>query len=511
MNVAIYARYSSDNQRYESIDAQVRAIGEYCKRNGYNVVKTYIDEAKSATTDNRPEFINMITESEKGLFKAVIVHKLDRFARNRYDSAYYKKRLKQSGVKLLSVMENLDDSPESIILESMLEGMAEYYSKNLSREVMKGMKETALQCKHTGGITPLGYDLDKEKNYIINDYEAQAVKSIFEMYASGKSYLDIVDWLNVNGYKTKIGNTFTKTSIYDLLRNEKYCGTYVFNKTFRTHGELGERNIKREDSEVIRIIDGIPAIVSKEVFEAVKSKLRINKKRSQSFRAKEVYLLSSKIYCGHCGGVMAGSRRNGGRDAKHLYIVYQCSARKNLKKCDKKEVDRDRIESLVLDYLEKRVFTDAYIEKIALAVYESYTESIESSNRAVTVLESRLKDIQKQIENIVTAIASGMFHESMKARMQALEFERHNTLTMITEERLKKEYGFTIDDIKKYLSIGKGIKEKDRVEQKKIIDAFVQKVLVYDNYFDLTLYVDTFGGGEPQYTISTSIEIKKAL
>ena len=140
-----------------------------------------MDEAKSATTDKRPAFQQMIEESNEGKFDIVLVHKLDRFARNRYDSAIYKTKLKKNKVKVYSVLENIDDSPESVMLEALLEGMSEYYSKNLAREVMKGMTENALQCKHTGGKPPIGYDLDENKKLIINEQEAKAVKLIFKL------------------------------------------------------------------------------------------------------------------------------------------------------------------------------------------------------------------------------------------------------------------------------------------------------------------------------------------
>lgn len=159
---ALYARYSSDNQRSESIDAQLRAMQNYCQQNHILIVETYIDEAKSATTDHRPSFQKMIADSKYHQFNIILVHKLDRFARNRYDSAVYKRELKKNGVSVYSVLENLDDSPESIMMESVLEGMSEYYSQNLAREVMKGMRETALQCKHTGGKPPLGYEIDQQ-------------------------------------------------------------------------------------------------------------------------------------------------------------------------------------------------------------------------------------------------------------------------------------------------------------------------------------------------------------
>ncbi|ACL75220.1 recombinase family protein [Ruminiclostridium cellulolyticum] len=228
----IYGKYCQYlNCREESIDAQIRAINEYDPRNEHSIVKIYTAEAQSATTDNRPQFLQMMKDSATGLFNAVIVHKLDRFSRDRYDSAFYKRQLKKNGVKLISVLENLDDSPESIILESVLEGMVEYYSANLAHEVMKGMKDTALQCRHNGGTPTLGYDVLPDKSYAVNESEARITRTIFEMYASGHSYNEIIDTMNREGYRSKFGRSFGKNSLHDILRNEKYTGTYIFNRT----------------------------------------------------------------------------------------------------------------------------------------------------------------------------------------------------------------------------------------------------------------------------------------
>ena len=159
MNAVIYARYSSDNQREESIDGQIRECMEYCSRNGMTVIKEYIDRALSAKTDQRPDFQRMIKDSAKGLFDVVVVWKLDRFARNRYDSAHYKAVLKKNGVRVISAKENIADGPEGIILESMLEGMAEYYSAELSEKVIRGHTENALKCKYNGGTPTFGFRL----------------------------------------------------------------------------------------------------------------------------------------------------------------------------------------------------------------------------------------------------------------------------------------------------------------------------------------------------------------
>ena len=227
-----YGRFSSNNQREESIDAQLRAVEDFARKNDHELVGNYADKAKSGTNSSkRSEFLRMIRDAEKGLFEVVIVHKLDRFSRDKYDSALYKRKLKQCGVRLISVTEQLDDSPESVILESVIEGMAEYYSKNLARETLKGLKENGYKALHNGGKPPLGYDVNSEKKYIINEREAESVRLIFDMYIAGYSQSEMVNELNERGFKTKLGTIFKSNSIHSILTNEKYTGVYVYNKS----------------------------------------------------------------------------------------------------------------------------------------------------------------------------------------------------------------------------------------------------------------------------------------
>lgn len=207
-----------------------------------------------------------------------------------------------NGAKLLSVTENLEGSPESIILESLLEGMAEYYSKNLAREVMKGMKETAYQCKHTGGLPPIGFAVDPvSKKYIINDKERGIIETIFSMFLNGFGYNQIITALQEKGYRSRYGRPIGKNTIHDILRNEKYMGVYIFNLTDGKDA-LGKRNSNRKKNreDVIRIEGGMPAIISKEVFHQVQDKLSLNKRKSGRYKAKELYLLSGIIVCGEC-------------------------------------------------------------------------------------------------------------------------------------------------------------------------------------------------------------------
>lgn len=187
MKAVIYARYSSDNQREESIDGQLRECMEYAKFNGIDVVNSYIDRALSAKTDNRPNFQRMIKDSYKGLFDVVLVWKLDRFARNRYDSAHYKTILKRNGVRVLSAKETISEGAEGILLESMLEGYAEYYSIELAEKVKRGLTENALKAKANGGTCTFGYTVDRDRHYQIDAPAALIVREVFQLYADGKT------------------------------------------------------------------------------------------------------------------------------------------------------------------------------------------------------------------------------------------------------------------------------------------------------------------------------------
>ncbi len=507
MKAAIYARYSSDNQREESIDAQIRAIKEYAERSSIAIVKVYTDEARSATTADRPGFLQMVKDSSLGLFDSVIVHKLDRFSRDRYDSAFYKRQLKRNGVKLISVLEQLDDSPESIILESVLEGMAEYYSANLAREVMKGMRETALQCKHAGGRPPLGYDVAEDKTYVINEREAQIVKLIFKLYSQGHGYKKIIGELKRLGYKTQKGNDFTQSSVHDLLKNEKYMGVYVFNRTASKEG--GKRNHRKNkcEDEIIRILGGMPAIVEEHTFNLVRERMSKQKMNAQN-RAKEVYLLSGRIYCGQCGAMMIGHTSRAGRNKKR-YSNYYCGTRYRTKNCDLKPVNRDFVEELVVSELRERIFNPASIQILKKKLVAQYQKAQKEDREDLKLFRERLKDVQSKITNIVNAIAAGMFHPSMKEKMDVLEDEKAKIVTSITE--LESKEILTLDEvmIEKYLLKEMyALEGKEPEDLKRIIETYVDKVIVFQDHIDvhLKIIVHNGGGGGP-YRIVCTISI----
>lgn len=490
MKVALYARYSSDNQRTESIDAQLRYLKDFCKQNQYSIAKIYIDEAVSATNDNRPQFLQMINDSKLQIFEAIVVHKLDRFARNRYDSAFYKQEIKKYGVKVISALEKFDDSPESIILESVIEGMNEYYSANLSREVMKGMKETAYDCKHTGGTPPLGYDIDENKKYIINEFEASIVKNIFKMYLDGNGYSKILD--SLKGLKTKTGNTFSKSSINSILGNEKYAGIYIFNKYKRVVVNGRKKNILNDEKDIIRIEGGIPQIISTEVFNKVNKKREENKNKFRSYKAKNNYVLTGLVKCGLCSSNMVGSSGVEGRN-KRKYVRYKCTAKKNKKSCNNKDINRDVLDKMVIERIEKEMTQN--IDRLTNSIYKYSQQKNKTSDNELKIYEKKLNDINKKISNILDVIMQGNFHASLDNKLTELENEKQRLEYNIEKTKSNKS-SVTKQKVKAFLVAHQNISTKTFEEQKRIVNSFVESVVVYEDHVDINMVVSVYNGGE---------------
>lgn len=482
-----YARFSSEMQRDESIDAQLRAIKQYAEQNGYVLCHCYVDKAKSATTDQRPQFQKMIYEIQTMQVDAVIVHKLDRFSRNRYDSAIYRNILKNNGISLLSVVENLNDSPESIILESVIEGFNEYYSRNLAREVEKGKRENALKCRHVGGIPPLGYDVDPlSKKLILNPFEAEAVKLIYKLYLNGCGYSEIIGRLNNGGFKTKRGNVFRKNSIYEILKNEKYTGTYTYNKSAAKNpdGTYNRHKYKNEE-EIIRVPNGIPEIITQKDFDKVQRMLSQRKKKAASYKAKHEYLLTGKIQCGVCGSIYVGNARKA--NATHPeYISYRCSRKNGSLKCSNKEIRKDIIEDIVLSRLADYFFNEAVIPELAKAYKEFIAEQDTSLNMQIASIESELQDIDLQIKNIVNVVAQ-TGSNALINKLTELEISKEEKMYVLAslKERINAE---ALDErqIKTaFMQAKKQLKNGTLDTRKLIVNTYVNCVKLYPDKIEI--------------------------
>ena len=459
MKGVIYARYSSDNQREESIEGQLRECKEYAERNDITILGTYIDRALSAKTDNRPEFQHMIKESAKGLFDVVLVWKLDRFARNRYDSARYKNLLKKNGVKVISARENISEGSEGIILEAMLEGYAEYYSAELSEKVIRGLTDNALKCKYNGGTVPMGYYIDEQQYYQIDPKTAPVVLEMFTKYSEGATMQELVNLLNSRGMRSIRGGKITLNIMNHLLKNRRYMGEYSY------------RDVVKEN--------GIPAIVPKELFERVQERLAKNKKAPARHKAEDDYLLTTKLYCGKCGSFMVGE--SGTSHTMKVHRYYRCVNTKKKKLCDKKAVKKDWIEDLVVNYTMKAIMNDEVMERLI----DTLMELQKKESTDLPLLKKQLAETEKGINNMLNAIQAGIFTPSTKQRLDELEETKSQLEVSILQEEMHKPL-LTREQIAFFIYRFRKFDVTKREQRQRLIDSFVNAVYLYEDKIILT-------------------------
>ena len=465
MNAVIYARYSSDSQREESIEGQIRECTEYAQRNGITILGTYIDRALSARSADRPEFQRMIHDAEKELFEIVLVWKLDRFSRDRYDSAHYKHILKKHGIRVVSAKENISEGPEGIILESMLEGMAEYYSAELSEKIRRGQMENALKGKNNGGQVTLGYRTGTDGVLEIDPKTAPIVKEIFQRYDSGELMKDIVDSLNSRGLLTAAGKPFRIASLGTVLKNRKYLGEYHYGS--------------------ISIPDKLPVIIDQQQFERVQRRMESNKHAPAKAKADEEYLLTTKLFCGKCGRMLAGESGTSRTGAKHYY--YKCAGAKHDHSCKLKAIKKQWIERAAVILTIERVLNDTEIDRIADAIIALQSKE----DVTVPALREQLKDCEKGIENMLNAIQAGVLTSSTKERLEQLEARREDLkLSIMQAELVRPKY--TKEQVVAWISQFKNGNPNDLEYQKQIIDIFLNSIYAYDDRYVFTY---NFHGG----------------
>ena len=453
MTAVIYARYSSDNQREESIEGQIRECTAYAEKNGITVVKHYIDRALSAKTDNRPDFQQMIKDSEKRLFDIVLVWKLDRFARNRYDSAHYEYQLERNHVKLVSATEPISDSPAGIMVKSMLTGMAEYYSAELSEKVVRGMTENVLKGKYNGGTIPIGFKVDEEKFFQIDPLKAPFVVEAFRRYNEGATMKELMNWLNDSGVTTNRNQKFTYNSVQTLLTNKRY---------------IGENHFKD-----IVMPDSIPAIVDKDLFEEVQQKIKKNSRAPARHKAEDDYLLTTKLFCGICGAMMFGECGTGRNKVVHHY--YKCATAKRFKTCKKKTVRKEWLEDLVITETMKLIQDDAVIDAIVAEVMELQDQE----NTTLPLLEKQMREVENGIENMLNAIQAGVLTNSTKLRLEKLEAQQKELEVRIAEEKIARPR-LSENQVRFWLTRFRKLDPNVKSHRETLINTFVNAVYLYD-------------------------------
>lgn len=462
MRAVIYARYSSDNQREESIEGQLRECMQYAEYNDISVIDTYIDRALTAKTDNRPNFQKMIKDSYKGAFDMILVWKLDRFSRNRYDSAHYKHLLKKNGVRVVSATETISSGSEGILLESVLEGMAEYYSAELSEKVKRGLTENALKGLWNGGNIPFGYVINKERKLEIDPVTAPIVKEIFQMAYDGKTVKDIHKNLEERKILRKNGKPLRYNAVRYILTNRVYIGEY--------------------NHSGIKIENSVPPLVDLDIFNAVQLEIAKNSKAPARHTADDDYLLTTKLFCAKCNAMMVAQAGTSHTGKVHRY--YAC-VRQKKHKCDKKMLHKDKLESFVVYKTMEFLQRDDVIEQLSEALYNlQFTEST-----MLPKLEEQLKEKNQEIENIVNAVQKGFATQTLLQRLGELEKERDEIGEAIAKEKIKTPI-FSQDHFRMALHNFRKIDVSKQDGKRKIIDTFINAIYVSDDDFKIVYNVN---------------------
>lgn len=451
----IYARYSSDKQTEQSIEGQLYDCYNYAKQHNITVVCEYIDRAMTGKNDDRPAFQQMLKDSSLGQWNCVLVWKLDRFARNTIDSAINRQVLTKNGVKLLSVMESFGDDASGQMMTHIIEAINEYYSADLREKTIRGMKQSAMKAQSTGHI-PLGYKVVDKK--LVIDEDTRAIpETVFRMYAAGERLTDIAKYLNSRGYRNKRGKMFTVNSFYNMLSNEKYIGVY----------EYGD----------IRIEGGIPAMIPEKDFEAVRERLKINRKRAAKNAARADYFLSGKLFCGMCGEPMSGLSGTGRNGDKHYY--YRCNGVQKKSGCKKRNENKENIENEVCRAAWE-AFRKMDKQQTAEKIHQMYLAEV-SAQTSTEILTKKLSELTRQAENLVNAIAQTGGNQLLFEKVGEIQQQKEQVESELRVATAMTENIPTAEQITKLIDDILALDVTSAEGKKAIADIMISKVFVYDD------------------------------
>jgi len=480
MNVALYARVSSDRQDVDlSISAQLRALRDFASQNGHQLVREFVDEAESGRTAARPAFKEMVSlvRLKNPPFEAILVWKLNRFARNREDSIIYKSLLRKRGVQVISINEPVEDTPAGHMLEGIIEVMDEFFSVNLAQDVIRGMKENAMRGHFTGGKPPYGFRIEKVKDehklrstLVPETTLAPVAKRAFNMAISGKGIKEIAKGFNNDGIITATGKKWTSTGIHSLLTNEVYTGTLVWGK--------------RSNIQPIRIENAWPAIVDRETFLKVQAILKSRApKIIHPRRAVSDYLLSGIIKCGVCGKAMSGHSAKSGK-----FFYYRCSnaTKRGPSECPGHWIPKSKIEGFIVDRIRSYILTEENLLELASIVNEEIDASMNSVMERQETLELQISDVDSRLEHLYDALEKGSFSsDELAPRIRKLQERKNGLLEKKREIAVEAQPNFLempeLKVIQGYVeNLSSLLASSSIVEKRGFLKSFVNEIIVVD-------------------------------
>lgn len=452
----LYGRYSSHNQKDISVEQQFEKGYELAAEYGIRIIDTYADRAVSGRTDKRRDFQRMMTDAAKGKFRYVIAWKSNRMGRNMLEALINEARLQDLGVRVLYVEEDFDDTAAGRFAARSMMNVNQFYSENMAEDIKRGLYDNAANCMVANGHLPYGYKADETLHYAIDEPKAAVIREIFTRVSCGEAFVDIMASLNARGIKTSYGRPWGRSSFQKILSNERYRGIYIYG------------DVRKEG--------GIPRIVSDELYFKVQEVITTKKNPQGRHRVNGDYLLTGKLFCGHCKSPMTGI--SGTSRSGNLHYYYVCQKRRTEKTCEKKNLRRDDVELQVAKAIKRRTLDDDTINWIADSVVE-YSQHQESAS-GIGLLEDQLKDTQRSIKNLMAAIEQGIITPTTKARLMELEKEQSDIdrkITMAKADVIPVNRDQLVGWLKK-LQAGD---VHDKKYQAELFDTFLIAVYVYDN------------------------------
>ena len=466
----IYARYSSEKQTEQSIEGQIHYCQEYADTHNLQIINIYVDRAKTGRNDNREEFQKLLSDSDKKLFSTILIYAFDRFARNRYDSTINKARLKKNNIKLISVTQPISENPEGILLESLLEGLAEYYSEELSQKLRRGRRESVEKGQYVGGFVPYGYQIEQKK-YGINLQEAKNVKLIYKLYKDFRNYNKVIAFLKTNNILNRNNNNFKEHQVKNILKNIIYTG-YL---------KIGPYSCE----------NAVPVIINSKEFEEINLIMKDNKFCCS--KSPKNFILTGKMICGECGANFIGD--SGTSKTGKSYYYYTCQNRKSNNGCKIKKYPKDKLEEFIFQKAKDELTNEDTLNLITDKISQLIKEK--NYDKEIDEIKKELISIDNKLTNILKAVENGIINDKIKNQNEELCLNKsllEDKLQAIKNSPLKS---LSIEQIKAFITDNYAKSNK-----KELIIGLVYKIYVFlDNKFVMLLNLNEKSSSNVRKTI----------
>lgn len=497
-SVVLYARVSTAKQADNdlSLPAQLKHLREYARKNGWTIVKEYIEEAKSARTDNRPDFLSMmgLARDKAVRFDAILVWKFSRFARNREDSIMWKATLRRLGVQVISINEPNDRTPMGKVYEGFIEIMDEMYSMQVSHDTYRNMVENAERGNFNGGCPNYGYKpvrTDGGKPHLqIVESEAAVVKEMFRMALLGHGAKEIASALNEKRFTTRKGNSWAKGSILNILKNPIYAGYYVWNRKTKSEyikdfGVIANQ-ITKENAH--------PAIITPE--EQAKVIELLHSRTPKTIHPREVaseFLLSGLLRCGRCGSKMIGTLAKSGR---YQYYACQRYIKEGKASCAQSLIPTLSLEAQFIEAIKAKLLNPEAIGRLTQQVNEQLKVTGDKTKTEIENVDAQLRELHKKLNKYYGLIESqnagnaGINYTTFSDRINELNSIKDQLLAqrsrLIRQSESCGVLRLTPDAVTIYVeNLHRTLKLSNFASRKAFLRSFIKRITLQDDHVDV--------------------------